>query len=196
MRWYARVMMAAAGLCLAAAFFFPLWWISLRAPQYPEGLGMVIWTSGMKGIKPHDIESINNLNHYIGMKKIHPDEILELKTVPWALGILALWALAAGLSGRRRLAGIWVLALMAYSVFILVRFWAWEYDYGHNLDMENAIMKIPGMTYQPPLIGYKKLLNFEVWSYAGAGGWLCATAMGLGALAFLLPARSSKRTES
>ena len=50
-------------------------------------------------------------------------------------------------------------------------FWNWEYQYGHNLNPHAAI-KIPGMAYQPPLIGWKQLLNFLAGSVPDTGGWL------------------------
>jgi copper chaperone NosL len=37
--------------------------------------------------------------------------------------------------------------------------------------MENAIIKIPGMSYQPPLIGSKQILNFTAHSWPGSGGY-------------------------
>ena len=59
----------------------------------------------------------------------------------------------------------------------LVDFWHWEYDYGHRLDFEHAIIKIPGMSYQPPLIGVKQLLNFTAVSWPDVGGWLAFSAL-------------------
>ena len=53
----------------------------------------------------------------------------------------------------------------------MVDFWLWEYDYGHNLNPDAAIV-VPGMTYQPPLIGFKQLLNFGAYSYPDIGGWI------------------------
>ncbi len=50
-------------------------------------------------------------------------------------------------------------------------FYRWEYNYGHNLDPSAAI-RVPGMSYQPPLIGYKQLLNFGAYSIPDAGGWI------------------------
>ncbi len=52
---------------------------------------------------------------------------------------------------------------MDCSFFVLAAvglydFYMWEYDYGHNLNPHAAI-KIPGMAYQPPLIGSKMLLT-------------------------------------
>ena len=56
----------------------------------------------------------------------------------------------------------------------------WGYDYGHNLDPKAAI-QVPGLSYQPPLIGHKQLLNFDAYSYPDSGGWVVMVA---GALFF------------
>jgi copper chaperone NosL len=50
-------------------------------------------------------------------------------------------------------------------------FWRWEYNYGHDLNPDAAII-VPGMSYQPPLIGYKQLLNFGAYSMPDIGGWI------------------------
>jgi len=47
-----------------------------------------------------------------------------------------------------------------FGIIAMVDFWRWEYDYGHDLD-PNAAIIVPGMAYQPPLIGFKQLLNFK-----------------------------------
>ena len=60
-------------------FVFPLWYIDLEAPQYPEGIGLQIWINQIVGQNPHDLANINGLNHYIGMKEIEPESIPELK---------------------------------------------------------------------------------------------------------------------
>ena len=65
---------------------------------------------------------------------------------------------------------------LAVSVAGLVDFWLWEYDYGHDLDQETAIIKIPGMSYQPPLIGSRQILNFKAHSWPGSGGWIAIAA--------------------
>ena len=60
-----------AGSCLLLALYVtPLWRIELHAPQYPEGLGLRIWVDQITGAKPNDLNSINGLNHYIGMHAI------------------------------------------------------------------------------------------------------------------------------
>jgi copper chaperone NosL len=58
----------------------------------------------------------------------------------------------------------------------LYDFWRWEHDYGHNLDTESAAIVVPGMTYQPPLIGTKQLLNFTASAWPGAGALLLGFA--------------------
>ena len=72
--------------------------------------------------------------------------------------------------------------ILATGVGALVDFYLWGYDYGHNLNPE-APIKIEGMSYQPPLIGTKQLLNFTAFSGPDIGGWIF---IGIGALLFLL----------
>jgi hypothetical protein len=62
-------------------------------------------------------------------------------------------------------------------------FYLWMYDYGHNLD-PNAPIKVPGMTYMPPLIGEKDLLNFYVKSYPHWGTVFMGLSISLAFLAF------------
>jgi copper chaperone NosL len=68
--------------------------------------------------------------------------------------------------------------LVAFAAAGLADFYKWAYDYGHNLDPK-AIIKVPGMTYQPPLIGSKQLLNFHATSWPAAGGWIAILAVTL-----------------
>ncbi len=174
-----RLLLALSALLLLAAFVFPLWRISLVAPQYPEGLGMLIRVNTVTGVEPHHLENINGLNHYIGMKRIVPDAIPELRIMPWALGALLLTGLGVAALGNRRLARAWTVLFLVGSIAGVADFWRWQYDYGHNLDWENAPIKIPGMSYQPPLIGSKQLLNFTATSWPGLGGLAAFASLGL-----------------
>jgi copper chaperone NosL len=178
-RW---VVLVAAAL-MATAYVLPLWRVELIAPQYPEGLGMLIRINGVEGIKPQDLNSINNLNHYIGMKAIVPDAIPELKWMPWILGALVAGGVLVAALGRRVPLNVWGIALGLVLVVGLYDYWRWGYDYGHDLDMKTAIIKIPGMTYQPPLIGSKKLLNFRATSWPATGGIALSLGAGLVAIA-------------
>ena len=181
----ARATLLAAVVLLGALFVTPLWSVRLVAPQYPEGIGMLIRLNTVEGMKEHDLRNINSLNHYIGMKPIEPDAIPELQYMPWiAAGLIAAGVLVAA-SGRRRLLVTWTAGFALIGAAGLYDFWRWSYDYGHNLDIENAIIVVPDMTYQPPLIGTKQLLNFTATSLPASGGLLAGAsfALALGAIA-------------
>jgi len=184
-----RLLAALAALLLLAVYVAPLWNIRLIAPQYPEGLGMHIRVNTVTGVKPMDIENINGLNHYIGMKTIHPDTIPELRYMPWIVAALIAGGLITALAARRRVLVLWGVLYLAVAVAGLIDFWKWEYDYGHNLDMTQAIIKIPGMSYQPPLLGSKQLLNFTASAWPGIGGWAAGLSLALVAVAVVLAFR-------
>jgi len=174
----ARLLVALAALSMATVFFLPLWHIGLTAPQYPEGLGLYIAVDKIVGEQKQDLNSINGLNHYIGMKVISPDDIPELKYMPKIVaGLIGLGLLVAAVGKRGPLAGYAAL-LVLFSLARLADFYKWSYDYGHNLS-PTAIIKIPGMTYQPPLIGGKQLLNFHATSWRASGGWVLIAAVAL-----------------
>ena len=174
-----RLILALVALSMALAYPLPLWHIALKAPQYPEGLGLYIAINRIEGASRHDLSSINNLNHYIGMKVITPEDIPELRFMPYILAGLIGLGLVTALAGRRWLLAAWVGLFAAGALAGLADFYRWTYDYGHNLDPE-AIIKIPGMSYQPPLIGGKQLLNFHASSWPASGGWILIAAMLIG----------------
>jgi copper chaperone NosL len=191
-----RVLLGIAAVGLLTLFVLPLWTIRLQAPQYPEGLGLHIRINTIEGVGPHDLGNINGLNHYIGMKRIEPDAIPELRYMPWIVGVLSLLGVAAAASGRRAALFTWFALLAVVALAGLVDFWLWEYDYGHNLDQEMAIIKVPGMNYQPPLIGSKRLLNFTASSWPAAGGWIafaCAALAGWAVVREIGSMRRSRR---
>ena len=179
------LLLLAAGLLLVAVQL-PLWRVSLVAPQYPEGLGMVIDAHTVRGAKENDLGNINALNHYIGMKAIDPTAIPELRVMPWVIVGLAVFAAGGALVGRRKVAIAWLASFAALGAVGLWDFWKWEYTYGHDLDMVHAIIKVPGMTYQPPLIGSKQLLNFTATSWPASGTYVLALAFLLGVSALVV----------
>lgn len=188
-----RILLLVAALALGLVYLLPVWRINLEAPQYPEGLGMVIRINTIEGVKRHDLNNINNLNHYIGMKRIEPDAIPELKIMPPIVGAFMVLGLLVAVLGRRKLLYAFTALFLAFAVAGMVDFWLWNYDYGHNLDHENAIIKIPGMSYQPPLIGSKQILNFKAHSWPGAGGWIMIVAGGVFSLVTLAEFRRARR---
>ncbi len=171
-----RIMVAISALLLVSLYFLPLWEIALEAPQYPEGLGLSIHINTVVGHEEQDLESINNLNHYIGMKRIEPDSIPELKYMPMIVAALIGLGLLVAVLGKRWMLLTWILLFSLLGIVGMIDFYNWEYDYGHNLNPHAAI-NIPDMTYQPPLIGGKQLLNFHAMSLPGVGGYLMGLSL-------------------
>lgn len=166
---------------LLGMYLFPMWQITLEAPQYPEGIGMHIWLDKVTGKSQHDLHNINLLNHYIGMKSIEPDSIAELKFMKYIVAGLVVLLLVAMWLGRRWALAVWVAVAIVCSLLGLYDFYAWGYDYGHNLNPD-APIQVPGMSYQPPLIGSKKLLNITSYSYPHLAGIFFGLAILLAAV--------------
>ena len=188
--------MVVAALLLAVPFAAPLWRISLIAPQYPEGLGMYVRINTVEGVTEHDLTNINELNHYIGMKLIDAAAIPELRYMPWVLGALIAGALLVALVGRKGLLYAWSALFGVAAGLGLWDFWRWNYDYGHNLDFEHAIIKVPGTVYQPPVIGSKQILNFTATSWPSTGGLAAFVAGALVIAAIVLTLRSARASHS
>jgi copper chaperone NosL len=191
MKTHSKIIVIVASLILVLSFFFPIWYIDLEAPQYPEGIGFEIWLNKITGQKPNDLANINGLNHYIGMKEIVPDTIPELKIMPYIIIFLIVFGLITGISGKRSLVYIWIILFIVVAAVGIYDFYMWEYDYGHNLNPHAAI-KIPGMAYQPPLIGSKMLLNFNAISMPHIGSWVLVASVVLAVIALIIDKKSKK----
>src|SRR5688572_30633039 len=174
MKLTSRIIIAVGSLAMCILLFVPLWSIYLIAPQYPEGLSMQIWLDKITG----QVEIINGLNHYIGMKHIKAEMFPEFEFLVYVVGVYILLGLIVALVGRRSFLLAYIFLFVAGGIAALVDFYLWGYDYGHNLDPQAAI-QVPGLSYQPPLIGHKKLLNFDAFSYPDTGGWIIIGIVGL-----------------
>ena len=186
-----RVLLALSSLLLGAMFLFPIWYIGLEAPQYPEGISLYIKLRTITGGGEFDLSKVNMLNHYIGMKAIDAASIPELKFMPWIVGILIVAGLAAAWSGKYKALVAWTVAFGVVAAAGLVDFYRWGYDYGHNL-APDAVIKVPGMTYQPPLIGSKQLLNFTAHSWPAVGGVAAGLALLLAVIAVVAATRARR----
>ena len=156
-----------SALLLTASLFFPIWRIELDAPQYPEGLCLQIYANKLGG----NVDIINGLNHYIGMRTLHAEDFPEFTILPYIIIFYALLSLIAALLNNKKFANAVLIAFILFGIIAMADFWRWEYEYGHDLD-PNAAIIVPGMAYQPPLIGFKQLLNFGAYSIPDTGGWL------------------------
>ncbi len=177
-----RILMVLAAASLALLFLFPMWKIYLAAPQYPEGLEMHIWINKIGGNNEFTLQNFNILNHYIGMEKIDADSFKELKIMPPVIIGFIVSALLLAVFPSKKWTMAWVAALMIGGIIGLTDFYLWLVKFGTELN-PSAPIKVPGMTYIPPFIGAKSLLNFDAFSIPAIGGMGVALAMLFGVLA-------------
>ena len=168
-----RILLLAATLLLLLGGTLPLWRISLVAPQYSEGLTLDMYAYQIvAGNNGQDLAEINTLNHYIGMKPIAQADFLEMRVLPFAIGVFALLALRSVVIGRIvTLVDLSVLFLY-FGVFSLGSFAYRLYTYGHQLD-PRAPMKIA--PFMPVVMGSQQIANFVQTSLPLAGT-ICMTA--------------------
>ena len=190
-----KLLMIVGSLLLLGLFVFPLWNITLEAPQYPIPLGMDIHITKFTDTHAHDIKNINLMNHYVGMKYI-PKTIPEFKIFPWAIGIMIVLGVLIGLFGNHKFFLIWFIIMSLMGIAGMYDFYLWEYDYGHNLDPK-AIMNFKNpdgtpMGFQPPLFGSKDILNFKAHSYPRAGAYFMFVGMFLTLVAFFVGKKEAK----
>lgn len=170
--------MVIAGLVILLVFIYPIWRITLLAPQYPDGVHMYIYVNKIGGATPGTLQNVNILNHYIGMKPIEPDSIKELTYFPFIAIGFSVFAFIVALVNKKYYYLVW-LGLFGIALLLAIYdFYLWEYNYGHDLDPK-APMHFDE-SFQPPLIGQKTIINFIAKSYPHFGGWMLILAMVLG----------------
>lgn len=180
-----RILVAIAALLLIPAAFLPVWKITLVAPQYPDGLSLVIYPHKVAG----EVQEVNLLNHYIGMKEIEPDEFPEFRFIPFLiLRFLALAVLAA-MVARMEIGALGWIDFSIFGIVMLMDFQHWLYNYGHNLSPKAPIRMEP---FTPRFIGTTQVANFTVQSWPGIGAILMAVAGLLGPLAVFLEWRKHR----
>ena len=187
----ARFAVLGAGALLVLALFFPLWKITMFANQFPEGLRLSIYAHQLVGGNGgNDLQGINILNHYIGMHEIQAADFVEMKFIPFVLGIFLLLGLRTAVFARVGNVVDLTVLFVYFAAFSFGVFAYRMYTYGHHLSPE-APIKVPGFT--PPIFGHQRIANFDVYSYPGMGTFLLG-AFGLAMIAVLvLEARRMRR---
>ena len=185
----ARIIMIVGVLLTLGLFIFPLWNITLEAPQYPTPLGMDIYINDFADANPHDIKNINLMNHYVGMKYI-PDAIPEFKIFPIGIITTAIIGLIIGFKANYKWFLAWFILMIVLSAAGMYDFYLWEHDYGHNLDPK-AILKFTNkdgtvMGFQPPLFGTKDILNFRAHSYPQLGAYFMSLGIAFSLVAYFV----------
>jgi hypothetical protein len=183
-----RLLMLAAALSLVAVFVFPLWNLTMFAPQYPDGLRLDIYAYRLEGGNGgQDVKEINVLNHYIGMRDLADEDFTEFKWMPFVIGGLGLLILRGVVIGTvASLLDVFML-FVYFGGFSLWSFAYKLYRYGHDLAPNAAVRVDP---FMPPMFGYQRIANFEVYSYPEAASYAMAAVLLLLAIAFVMAWRT------
>jgi len=155
-----------AGL-FAASYTQPLWVTRFRAPQYPQGLSLQVYLDRVTG----DIQEVDILNHYVGMRPIEQMATFERSIAIFALAVVCGLGVWAASFRRIHWQILLVLPLVLFPLGMLLDLFAWLWYSGHALDPTSPM----GMTvkpFTPKLIGSQKVANFEVTSGLGLGTYL------------------------
>ncbi len=169
---------------MVVSFFTPMWWVSLKAPNYPEatfpdGVRIHIhWNGVLNGCVARGadaevddgegldcVHEMNTINHYIGMEPIEVGAQKEIASSPYLFVIFGLM-----LVGLLFYSGPvwWILGLPAIllPVAFLADFSGWLWWFGHNLHEWAAFTVKP---FMPTVLGEGKVAQFSTFAYPHIG---------------------------
>lgn len=185
-----KILMILGSALLLTLFIFPLWKISLSAPQYPtRDLGMLIYIYKFEDDQPHDIKNIDILNHYVGMKEI-PEKIPEFKIFPIVILVMSIAGILIGIFKEKNWYLGWFIVMALCAAAGMLDFYLWEQNYGHELNPMAPIKILDDngniLGFSPPFIGSKRILNIDAHSYPALGGVFLFIGMLLTFVAYLI----------
>ena len=168
-----RVLIIIGAVLLGISSLLPWWGLDLEAPQYPEGLAIIVHPSKLSG----EIDILNNLNHYIGMEEISEEGFPELQYIPFIIwGIVILTALTA-IFGYKKLAYLVCLLFVVGGALGMYDMYHWLNTFGTNLSPDAPIKVDP---FVPPVVGDNTLANFTTYSSFRSGFYfLVLSAIGV-----------------
>ena len=169
----------AAAALVATASRLPLWSMTMKAPQYPKGLHLYAYGTGMTG----DLRELNILNHYIGMP---PIEAPALETTMFPIGIAVLALLCLLSPFHKWLFRLAVVSVVAMPLAILADLQWRLYEFGHTLNPTAPIRLKP---FTPLVLGQTTMGNF-ISAAMISSGVVCLIAA---AVVLLLSNRLSRK---
>ena len=175
-----QIALVLGGLALLASVFLPYWQLKITAPQYPRGLRVQIYLSHVEG----DIQEIDTLNHYIGMRPLKDAGRLE-RAVSLAGVVAMLFALLAAVFYQRKLSIFFLLPVAVFPFVFMGDLYFWMRDFGLNLN-PHAPLSSSVKPFVPPLFGAGKIAQFKAVAWFGAGFYLSLFAALVSAAAVAL----------
>ncbi|TFH30790.1 MAG: hypothetical protein E4H00_04540 [Myxococcales bacterium] len=178
---WARVALGFLTIFVALSFTAPMWFINMKAPQYPEGLDLYIYSYKVEGGNDgNDLQEINVLNHYIGMAPLDRTAFSDLDWIPFLFAAMIIFALRTAVIGKVG-SMVDLLVMTTYAgIFGFGRLYYKLYTFGHNLDSRAPVTVDP---FTPVMIGKKQIANFLTEAGPGLGTiYVSIFATGLTAL--------------
>lgn len=164
------VLLIIAAVVLAGSILLPYWHMALHAPQYPHGLHVTAYLNRLTG----DVEEIDHLNHYIGMRPLNDAAKYERSTSIMAVAVLALLVLAA-VRIRSPWAALLALPVILFPLGFLLDLHLWMAYFGQNLD-PHAPLSHAIKPFVPPVLGKGFVGQFRTVALPGAGLILASAA--------------------
>ncbi len=156
----------------------------------PKGLSLAIYPDHVAG----DVDEIDGLNHYIGMRKIGTAAVTERRVGIPAIRLLAI-ALAIAAMCRSRWAVLLVIPAILFPPMFLADLYWWLRDSGLGLD-PHAPLSSSIKPFVPQFLGGGKIAQFRTDAWLGLGCYLSLFALGASALFASMMLRSGRRRVS
>jgi len=169
---WARVVLALLTIFVGLSFTAPMWHINMKAPQYPQGLDLYIYSYKVDGGNDgNDVQEINVLNHYIGMAPLDRAALSDLDWIPFLFAAMIILALRTAVIGKVG-SMLDLLVMTTYAgAFGFGRLYYKLYTFGHNLDPRAPVTIDP---FMPVMLGKKQIANFLTEAGPGLGTWYVA----------------------
>jgi len=164
------VTLTLARVAILVSIFIPYWTMELEAPQYPDGLNVEAYVNHLFG----DVQEIDGLNHYIGMRPLHDAAQLE-RTISVYLLIAVVLLIEGAMHLHSKWAVLLVLPTILFPAFFLIDLHLWLDHFGHNLDPA-APLSTAIKPFTPPVLGTGVIGQFKTHAAAGPGLWMAVGA--------------------
>jgi hypothetical protein len=155
--------LVSAAVLIIVSIFLPYWSLVLHAPQYPQGLVVHAYLSRLEG----DVQEIDGLNHYIGMRPLGEAAQFEKSISIFAISALALLVMAA-IFVHSPWSALLTLPAILLPVVFLADLYYWLNNFGQNLD-PNAALSSAIKPFTPTILGEGIIGQFKTVAFADFG---------------------------
>lgn len=162
--------LGAAGILLLISIFLPYWRMTLHAPQYPGGLQIQLYVNQVTG----DVDEIDGLNHYIGMRSMKDAAPLERSLSIIIIAGIVLLAVGA-IYIHSPVAAFFSFPAFLFPAIFLGDLYFWMRNFGLNLDPK-APLSSSIKPFVPPILGTGMVGQFKTVAVWDIGLYLALLA--------------------